>query len=118
MENQALPGIKLFDLSGKAAIITGGSKGLGLAMAEGLASIRRALVVPPIAIAGAGLFLAALSGVASLLFGDVFLTGQWWIPQSNPELKYISTVVLFDIGVYLVVVGSIVAIALALEERD
>ncbi|PZX52062.1 SDR family NAD(P)-dependent oxidoreductase [Algoriphagus chordae] len=33
-----LPGIKLFDLSGKAAIITGGSKGLGLAMAEGLAS--------------------------------------------------------------------------------
>ena len=33
-----LPGIKLFDLSEKAAIITGGSKGLGLAMAEGLAS--------------------------------------------------------------------------------
>ncbi len=33
-----LPGIKLFDLSGKAAIVTGGSKGLGLAMAEGLAS--------------------------------------------------------------------------------
>src|SRR5690606_17196048 len=33
-----LPGIKLFDLSGKTAIITGGSKGLGLAMAEGLAS--------------------------------------------------------------------------------
>ncbi len=33
-----LPGIKQFDLSGKSAIITGGSKGLGLAMAEGLAS--------------------------------------------------------------------------------
>jgi len=33
-----LPGIKLFDLTGKAAIITGGSKGLGLAMASGLAS--------------------------------------------------------------------------------
>ncbi|QDU07043.1 SDR family NAD(P)-dependent oxidoreductase [Gimesia aquarii] len=33
-----LPGIKLFDLSGRAAIITGGSKGLGSAMAEGLAS--------------------------------------------------------------------------------
>ncbi|MCC5938602.1 MAG: glucose 1-dehydrogenase [Lunatimonas sp.] len=36
--NQKLPGIKLFDLTGKTAIITGGSKGLGLAMAEGLAS--------------------------------------------------------------------------------
>jgi NAD(P)-dependent dehydrogenase (short-subunit alcohol dehydrogenase family) len=33
-----LPGIKQFDLSGRSAIITGGSKGLGLAMAEGLAS--------------------------------------------------------------------------------
>jgi len=33
-----LPGIKQFDLSGKSAIITGGSKGLGLAMAAGLAS--------------------------------------------------------------------------------
>ncbi len=33
-----LPGIKLFDLSGKSAIVTGGSKGLGAAMAAGLAS--------------------------------------------------------------------------------
>ncbi|MEQ8789091.1 MAG: SDR family NAD(P)-dependent oxidoreductase [Pirellulaceae bacterium] len=33
-----LPGIKQFDLTGKAAIITGGSKGLGEAMAAGLAS--------------------------------------------------------------------------------
>jgi len=38
MEESTLPGIKLFDLSGKVAIVTGGSKGLGLAMAEGLAS--------------------------------------------------------------------------------
>lgn len=33
-----LPGIKLFDLSGRNAIITGGSKGLGVAMGAGLAS--------------------------------------------------------------------------------
>lgn len=33
-----LPGIKQFDLSGRTAVITGGSKGLGLAMAAGLAS--------------------------------------------------------------------------------
>lgn len=33
-----LPGIKLFDMTGKIAIVTGGSKGLGLAMAEGFAS--------------------------------------------------------------------------------
>ena len=33
-----LPGIKQFDLTGKSAIITGGSRGLGYAMAAGLAS--------------------------------------------------------------------------------
>lgn len=33
-----LPGTKLFDLTGRSAVITGGSKGLGLAMAEALAS--------------------------------------------------------------------------------
>ncbi|MDB5302517.1 MAG: 2-deoxy-D-gluconate 3-dehydrogenase, partial [Phycisphaerales bacterium] len=33
-----LPGIKLFDLTARVALVTGGSRGLGLAMAEGLAS--------------------------------------------------------------------------------
>ncbi|WPP49351.1 SDR family NAD(P)-dependent oxidoreductase [Catalinimonas niigatensis] len=38
MSKETLAGIKQFDLSGRSAIITGGSKGLGLAMAAGLAS--------------------------------------------------------------------------------
>jgi len=38
MSREVLPGIKQFDLSGKVALVTGGSKGLGLAMAAGLAS--------------------------------------------------------------------------------
>ncbi len=38
MNENPLPGIKLFDLTGKNALITGGSKGLGYAMAAGLAS--------------------------------------------------------------------------------
>ena len=38
MTREILPGIKQFNLSGKVAIVTGGSKGLGLAMAAGLAS--------------------------------------------------------------------------------
>jgi NAD(P)-dependent dehydrogenase (short-subunit alcohol dehydrogenase family) len=38
MTKEKLPGVKQFDLKGKTAVITGGSKGLGLAMAAGLAS--------------------------------------------------------------------------------
>lgn len=41
----ALPGMKLFDLSGRVAVVTGGSKGLGLAMAAGLASAGADLVL-------------------------------------------------------------------------
>jgi gluconate 5-dehydrogenase len=36
--SEKLPGIKLFDLTGRTAIITGGSKGLGLTMGKALAS--------------------------------------------------------------------------------
>ncbi len=38
MIKDKLPGVKLFNLGGRTAIVTGGSKGLGLAMAAGLAS--------------------------------------------------------------------------------
>ncbi|MEY4484714.1 MAG: hypothetical protein RL693_2166 [Verrucomicrobiota bacterium] len=37
-DSAALPGIRLFNLTGRTALITGGSKGLGYAMAAGLAS--------------------------------------------------------------------------------
>ena len=40
-----LAGIKLFDLTGKTAIVTGGSKGLGQAMAAGLASAGADVVI-------------------------------------------------------------------------
>ena len=45
MPQPNLPGIKLFDLSDRVAIVTGGSKGLGYAMADGLASAGANLVI-------------------------------------------------------------------------
>ena len=45
MIKEILPGIRQFDLTGKSAIITGGSKGLGFAMAAGLASAGAAIML-------------------------------------------------------------------------
>ena len=45
MNHKVLPGIKQFDLTGKSAVITGGSRGLGFAMAAGLASAGCSLMI-------------------------------------------------------------------------
>jgi len=58
-----LPGIKQFDLTGRVAIITGGSKGLGAAMAAGLASAGADLVL-------ASRTLSEVEKIAAEIAGD------------------------------------------------
>ena len=89
-----------------------------LGIASGVAPVRRALYFHPMAISGSGLFLAAMSGLLSLFFKVPFLTGLWASPDILGLTITVSTPMVFDIGVYLVVVGSITSIALALEERE
>ncbi|MNT93906.1 putative monovalent cation/H+ antiporter subunit B [compost metagenome] len=50
--------------------------------------------------------------------GVPFMTGLWVYPSLFGVEMPLSTVMSFDIGVYLVVVGAITSIALALEERE
>jgi len=87
-------------------------------IAFGVPTVRRALHFHPIAISGFGLLLAALSGLVSLVFGVPFLTGLWTSPSLLGVTVDLSTVMIFDIGVYLVVVGAITSIALGLEDRE
>ena len=87
-------------------------------IAFGVPTVRRSLYFHPMAISGFGLLLAALSGLLSFAFGVPFLTGLWTSPTILGVTIDLSTVMFFDIGVYLVVVGSITSIALALEDRE
>lgn len=87
-------------------------------IAFGVAPARRALYFHPMAISGFGLFIAALSGLASMAVGAPFLTGLWTSPSFLGVSIDLSTVMVFDIGVYFVVLGSITAMALTLEDRE
>ncbi|MGH1406918.1 MAG: Na(+)/H(+) antiporter subunit B [Rhodomicrobiaceae bacterium] len=88
-------------------------------IACGVAPVRRALYFHPVSIAAFGMLLSALSGVISLYKGVPFLTGLWWFPEIAKGVEVpLSTPLMFDIGVWLVVVGSLVTIALALEEKE
>ncbi len=88
------------------------------AIARGVGSVRRAIVFHPLAIAGAGLLMACCAGLLSVFLAVPFMTGLWIYPSLFGVEVPLSSVMLFDIGVYLVVVGSLTSIALALEERE
>ena len=62
---------------------------------------------------------AATEASQIAFFGDAFFTGQWWFVGDRESGDYIpiSSVLVFDIGVYLVVFGSILTLVLALEEE-
>ena len=83
-----------------------------------VSSARSALRIDPHNLVGAGLLLAAISGGISLLQGRPFLTGQW-IALHVPGVgdMALGTVLLFDTGVYMVVLGVTLLIIWSLAEE-
>lgn len=79
---------------------------------------RRILGVEPQALVGVGLALAAGAGILGLLGSRPFLTGLWIEPQvPGVGTLPLSTVLLFDLGVFLVVLGITMLIVLTLLEE-
>jgi multicomponent Na+:H+ antiporter subunit B len=87
-------------------------------MASGVPAVRRALKVDPLALAGCGVLLAGFAGLMSLFIDAPFLTAIWLYLDMGDTTVPLSTPLFFDIGVYLVVFGTISAIALALEDES
>jgi|APTNR8051073442_1049403.scaffolds.fasta_scaffold00115_22 multicomponent Na+:H+ antiporter subunit B len=82
-----------------------------VAMANGATAARRALVVAPQVLVIAGLAIGVTAGVLAAFAAEPFLTGLWHFIGGLP----LGTPLLFDIGVYLTVFGSVAMLILALE---
>ncbi len=85
------------------------------AIAYDVATARRVLGIDPRFLIGLGLLVALGSGVVSLAQGLPFMTGLW-SEYAWPILGKVGTPLLFDIGVYLVVIGVTLTIIFALAE--
>jgi len=68
---------------------------------------------------GLGLLIATLSGIPAIFLDLPFFTALW-LPIEVPGLGEIklSTPLVFDIGVFMVVLGSVMTIVLALAEAE
>lgn len=88
------------------------------AIATDSPTTRRALRFDPRSLIGTGLLIALVSGLPGLLFGQPYLTGRWGYLHLPTIFKIkMGTPVIFDIGVYLVVLGVTLMIILPMEEE-
>ncbi len=89
------------------------------AYAFGIRATQTALRLEPPSIAVLGLGLAVLAGIWGFIQSGAFLRGMWPLLTTAADGSKgglpIGSVLLFDIGVYLVVVGSVLTILFALE---
>lgn len=101
-----------------AGLVAAGALVLYL-FAHGVESTRKLLRLDPRDLLGLGLLLALVSSLPALLLGEPPLTAQWWtlyLGDENPVK--LSTVLLFDVGVYFSVLGTVLTIVISLAEVE
>lgn len=86
-------------------------------LADGVDAARHALRVEPRTLMALGVATMLASGLAGPATGGAFLEGRW-LELRLPVIGKIGTPLLFDVGVYLAVVGVALTLLFALEETD
>ncbi|MFK4874730.1 hydrogen gas-evolving membrane-bound hydrogenase subunit E [Novosphingobium sp. ZW T3_23] len=86
-----------------------------VSLAYGVGRAEHALRVRPLTLVGIGLALALLSGIPAILVQRPYLTQLWWEPAQ--WLPAIGTALLFDLGVYLVVLGAVLTFLFGLQRE-
>lgn len=86
-------------------------------IANGVEEAEKLLKTEPIKLIAFGLFFAVISTVPSLFFGKNFMSAVW-LDFNIPVIGKIGTPLVFDIGVYLLVLGIALKIIFSLAEED
>lgn len=88
-----------------------------LAFSESVQKAREMLMIDPYVLAGIGLAVASLTGVVPFIAEKPFLTGLWWEPKIGGAHYHFGTPLVFDLGVYFVVVGFLLKLMLGLLDE-
>lgn len=98
--------------------LLGGVAFVLMAVAFGPTAARRALGVNPLWLVAWGLFFALLAAFIPVFVGRPFFTGLWTsFPFAGSEVK-LGTPLVFDIGVYLLVMGIGIIFVINLQEIE
>lgn len=86
-------------------------------IANGVDEAKKILKAEPIKLMALGLLLAVISAFISLFNGQNFMTGVW-AKNEFPVVGKVGTPLLFDLGVYFLVLGIVLKIVFSLAEED
>ena len=87
------------------------------AIANGVEASQKLLRANPLSFIATGLLIAFLSGVVGFFYNGIFMSGLW-LETKLPVIGKIGTPLLFDIGVYILVLGISLKIIFSLFEED
>jgi multicomponent Na+:H+ antiporter subunit B len=98
--------------------LVAGSAFVMYALATGVTQARALLSFEPQTLLGVGLSCAVGAGIIGLMSGANFMTSLWLkIPLPGLGYLKLGTTLLFDIGVMLVVVGTVLLMVFSVEDR-
>jgi multicomponent Na+:H+ antiporter subunit B len=85
-------------------------------LTAGVAASRRALWIEPSTLLSLGLGVALVSGIPGLVLGGTFMTAVWGTLDVGRSHLALGTPLLFDVGVFLAVLGVVLTIVFTLAE--
>ena len=85
-------------------------------IAFGVDAARRALLVRPSTLLGIGPLVALVSGLPSIVQGRPFMSAVWTTIGSGSAAIDVGSPLIFDVGVFLAVIGVVLTIVFTLAE--